>query len=128
MPAKKTSAPKPAPQAVVAVPWQILLPLNWRDALTRGKLAATLAVATGSEISPADDRLCAWLAKEGVARKEILSLNLDGARVPAFLGAIAEHPRLAAGANEHVELRAMLLGSHPMKRERPEAAQHVRLI
>jgi superfamily II DNA or RNA helicase len=54
-------------------------------------------VATGSEISPADDRVGAWLAKEGVARKEILSLSLDGARVPAFLEAIAEHPRLAAG-------------------------------
>ncbi|MEI6819543.1 MAG: hypothetical protein WCL19_08065, partial [Verrucomicrobiota bacterium] len=90
------SATRPVP-APAAVPWQILLPLNWREALQRGKFAATLAVATGSEISPADDRVGAWLAKEGVARKEILSLSLDGARVPAFLEAIAEHPRLAAG-------------------------------
>ncbi len=103
----QAAAPKPVPQAVVAVPWQILLPLNWRDALTRGKLAATLAAATGSEISPADDRLSAWLAKEGVARKEILSLNLDGSRVPAFLEAIAEHPRLAVGKDRLlIEIRS----------------------
>ena len=85
------------PQPVTAVPWQVLLPLNWRDALKRGKFAATLALASGSEISPADDRLSAWLAKEGVSKKEILSLSLDGPRVPAFLESIAEHPRLAAG-------------------------------
>ena len=96
------SAPKPVaqkaiPQPVVAVPWQVLLPLNWRDALQRGKFAATLAVSSGSEISPADDRLNAWLAREGVAKKEILSLSLDGPRVPSFLESIAEHPRLAAG-------------------------------
>ena len=97
----------PKPVAVVAIAWQILLPLNWRDALARGKFAATLAVATGAEISPADDRLGAWLAKEGVARKEILSLNLDGARVSAFLGAIAEHPRLAVGKDRLlIEIRA----------------------
>ena len=98
----QTAAPKLVPQTVVAVPWQILLPLNWRDALKRGKFAATLAVASGSEISPADDRLSAWLAREGVARKEILSLNLDGPRVPAFLESIAEHPRLAAGKDRLV--------------------------
>ncbi len=93
----RTTPEKTAFQAVAAVPWQVLLPLNWRDALQRGKFAATLAVASGSEISPADDRLNAWLAKEGVAKKEILSLSLDGPRVPAFLESIAEHPRLAAG-------------------------------
>lgn len=92
-----TPTPAPQPSPAVSVPWQVLLPLNWRDALTRGKLAATLAVASGSEISPADDRLNFWLAKEGVVKKEILSLNLDGGRVPAFLESIADHPRLAAG-------------------------------
>ncbi len=101
------AAPKPAPQASVAVPWQVLLPLNWREALTRGKLAATLAVAMGNEIAPADDRLSGWLAKEGVASKEILSLNLDGSRVPGFLEAIAEHPRLAVGKDRLlIEIRA----------------------
>lgn len=92
---------------VVTVPWQILLPLNWREAMTRGKFAATLAVATGEEISPADDRLSAWLAKEGVANKPILSLNLDGPRVPAFLESMADHPRLAAGKDRlTIEIRS----------------------
>ena len=81
----------------VVAPWQILLPLNWRDALKRGKLAATLALSPDEEISPADDRLSAWLAKEKVAQKSILSLSLDGPRVPAFLESVADHPRLAAG-------------------------------
>jgi superfamily II DNA or RNA helicase len=100
-------APKKVIQASVSVPaavapakalaWQILLPLNWRDALKRGKLAATLATSSDDEISPADDRLSAWLSKERVAPKSILSLNLDGVRVPAFLEAVADHPRLAAG-------------------------------
>jgi hypothetical protein len=89
--------PSPAPPPSAPVPWQILLPLNWRDALSRGKFAATLARATGDEISPADDRLNAWLNRENVAPKEILSLNLDGQRVSSFLEALADHPRLAAG-------------------------------
>ncbi|MEO5913554.1 MAG: DEAD/DEAH box helicase [Luteolibacter sp.] len=93
----QTAVQKAAPSPVVAVPWQILLPLNWREALSRGKFAATLAIAKGEEISPADDRLNAWLAKEGVVKKEILSMSLDGPRVPAFLESIADHPRLAAG-------------------------------
>ncbi|GAA5119069.1 DEAD/DEAH box helicase family protein [Luteolibacter yonseiensis] len=95
---QKSAASPPA----ASVPWQILLPLNWREALARGKFAATLATAAGEEISPADDRLNAWLGKEGVAQKPILSLNLDGPRVPAFLESIAEHPRLAAGKDRLV--------------------------
>ena len=88
---------KAAVVASVSAAWQILLPLNWRDALKRGKFAATLALSPDEEISPADDRLSAWLAKEKVAQKSILSLSLDGARVPAFLESVADHPRLAAG-------------------------------
>ena len=105
--AVQTSVAKAAPQALVAIPWQVLLPLNWRDALQRGKFAATMAVASGSEVSPADDRLSGWLAKEGVVSKEILSLSLDGLRVPTFLEAIAEHPRLAAGKDRLlIQIRA----------------------
>jgi superfamily II DNA or RNA helicase len=91
----KSTPQTPTPAA--SVPWQILLPLNWRDALSRGKLAATLAISTGDDISPADDRLNTWLARERVAVKEILSVNLDSTRVSSFLEAIADHPRLAAG-------------------------------
>jgi len=88
---------KPALPLRASVPWQILLPLNWREALLRGKCAATLAISADREISPADDRLNAWFAREGVAAKEILNLNLDGGRAAGFLEAIADHPRLAAG-------------------------------
>ncbi len=89
------------------VPWQILLPLNWRDALARGRFAATLATAKDEEIAPADDRLCAWLAREGVVRKDILSLSLDGPRVSSFLEAVADHPRLVVGKDRLlIDIRA----------------------
>jgi superfamily II DNA or RNA helicase len=97
-PAADRLSPDPAP--TVATAWQILLPLNWRDALSRGKLAATLARASGDEISPADDRLNAWLGRENVTPKEILSLHLDGQRVSSFLEALSDHPRLAAGKDQ----------------------------
>lgn len=101
----RTAAPPPA--AAKPAAWQILLPLNWRDALKRGKFAATLAQAGDEEISPADDRLGAWLAKERVAPKSILSLSLDGTRVPEFLEAVADHPRLAAGKDRLlIEIRS----------------------
>ena len=106
-----------AVQSVATEPWQILLPLNWREALSRGKLAVTLAASEGAELSLADERLSGWLAREGVARKSILSLNLNGPRVSAFLEAIAEHPRLAAGKDRLlIQIRAgerlQLLQSH----------------
>ena len=111
-----------ASQPVTSTPWQILLPLNWRDALSRGKLTATLAVSNGDTISPADDRLNAWLARETVARAScppppgitrsapekaagrmpapLISLNLDGNRVSTFLEAIADHPRLTVAKEQ----------------------------
>ncbi|MES2476161.1 MAG: SNF2-related protein [Verrucomicrobiota bacterium] len=93
-PSRTVATPLP-PTASVA--WQILLPLNWRDALTRSRFAATLATAKDEEIAPADDKLCAWLAREGVVRKDIISLSLDGPRVSSFLEAVADHPRLVVG-------------------------------
>ncbi len=93
------TAVKPS-QPITSAPWQILLPLNWRDALSRGKLTATLAVSSGDTISPADDRLNAWLAHENAAKKDILSLNLDGNRVSSFLEAIADHPRLTVAKEQ----------------------------
>ena len=106
-PKVQSSKPAPAPLPQKPAAWQILLPLNWRDALTRGKFAATLALTTDEEISPADDRLSAWLAKENVAPKSILSLSLDGPRVPTFLECVADHPRLAAGKERlSIQIRA----------------------
>jgi superfamily II DNA or RNA helicase len=97
----------PASAAVTNTAWQVLLTLNWRDALKRGKLAATLATAASEEISPADERLSAWLTKERVAHKGIISLNIDGSRTSAFLEAVAEHPRLAVGKDRLlIEIRS----------------------
>ena len=121
-PAAEAVVSQPASPGVTSIPWQILLPLNWRDALARGKFAVTLATSAAREISPADDRLNAWLACERVASKEILSLNLAGSRVATFLEAVADHPRLSAGkdrflitirAGERFRLDdATLLGDH----------------
>ena len=118
--------PKNIQVQAAAVPWQILLPLNWRETLTRGKFAATLAIATGDEISPADDRLSAWLAREGVANKPILSLNFDGLRVPSFLESIADHPRLAAGKDRlSIQIRS---GKRLQIVEAEHCIDHIRLV
>jgi superfamily II DNA or RNA helicase len=97
-PAKSTTPA--APLAVATVAWQILLPLNWRDALSRSKLAATLAIRAKEQPAPADDRLNAWLARERVAPKEILSIHLDATRISSFLEAIADHPRLGVAKEQ----------------------------
>ena len=97
----RTAAPAPAPVAPPKpLAWQILLPLNWRDALLRGKLAATLATSPDDPVTPADERLTAWLATLGVAPKPVLPLNLDGPRVAGFLESVSDHPRLAAGREQ----------------------------
>jgi hypothetical protein len=98
------SKPTPAPAAPAA--WQILLPLNWREALKNGRFAATLAISN-AEISAADERLSAWLSHQGVVRKEILSISLNGPQISSFLETLAEHPRLAAGKDRlSIEIRS----------------------
>lgn len=87
------SSPKPA---AAPVSWKIQLPANWRDALQRGRLSASLSTAE-TEISPADERLSTWLSREGVSQRNSLSINLDGAKVASFLETIADHPALVAG-------------------------------
>lgn len=105
-PAAPATAPQPqsqkpsSPVAVANLAWQILLPLNWRDAFLRAKMAATLASRPQEEPAPADDRLNAWLAREKVSTKEILSIHLDSDRIPGFLEAIADHPRIGVGKDQ----------------------------
>jgi superfamily II DNA or RNA helicase len=77
----------------------VLLPPNWRDALFRGKLAATLDLSEDAEVSPADLRLAEWLATERVAEKGSLNLHLDGGRASSFLEALVGHPAVLAGKN-----------------------------
>jgi superfamily II DNA or RNA helicase len=96
-----------APALQKPAAWQILLPLNWRDALKRGKLAATVALLPTEEMSPADERLSAWFAREGVAQKPILNLSIDGERVSSLLEAVADHPRLTVGKDKLlIEIRS----------------------
>ena len=102
-PAQKTTA-SPA-QKTVAVPAQkvsvrareIFMPPNWREAWKRGKLAATVTLVHQAEVTPADHGLATWLASEGVADKESLTLHLDGQRGSAFLVSLAGHPRVVTG-------------------------------
>jgi superfamily II DNA or RNA helicase len=97
----EVSVSTPSPPVPASLPWRILLPLNWREALARGHCAATLELAPDGEIFPADDRLNAWLAGQGVVAKAILTLNPTAGRVSSFLDAIADHPRIAAGKDRH---------------------------
>ncbi len=99
----RSAAPAPTPAREApsgALAWQILLPPNWREALLRGKLSATLAISREAPVSPADERLGAWLGSLGVAPKPVLPLNLDGPRVAGFLEAVSDHPQLAAGRDQ----------------------------
>lgn len=102
--APASSAPKPAP--AVALSWKIQFPSNWRDALQRGRLSASISAAeTG--ISPADERLSAWLAREGISGRNSLSINLDGENVSSFLETIADHPAVVSGKDRAaVSIRA----------------------
>jgi superfamily II DNA or RNA helicase len=91
---------------VVPRPWRIALPENWRQALSRGRLAATLTEEAGGEVDPADERLCRWIAREAGAAKPQMVLSLEGDRLESFLQAVNEHPRVVAGAKrESVEIR-----------------------
>ena len=76
---------------------EILLPPNWRESLSRGKLAATVSICRQAEVNAADLRLAEWLAGERVVEKQALHLHLDGGRAAAFLDAIAGHPRVMTG-------------------------------
>ncbi|MCX6875240.1 MAG: DEAD/DEAH box helicase [Verrucomicrobia bacterium] len=93
--------PEPQPghaQACAAPPpqaWDIHFPPNWREALARGKLAATLS--RGIEPTPADHALTSWLAVVGGAERSPLHLQLAGATLAAFLDAGSGHPRITHG-------------------------------
>ena len=93
------SSPPPLPMPS-ASPWRVFLPPNWRDALPRRQLAATLEFSRSDEISPADERLNAWLDREQVAAKSPQHLNLTSQRVASFLEAIVEHPRVTTGKDK----------------------------
>ena len=83
-------APPAAPTA-----YSVSLPLNWLEALKRGRLSLTLTA--GGEITPADERLVAWLASIGAKAVFPLQFALDDARCGSFLKSITQHPRVKVG-------------------------------
>ncbi len=94
-PSVATSAILPSQPASPA--HSMLLPSNWRDSLTCGKLTATLTICSDSEPHPADLKLANWLALQGAGTPATLNLHLDSHRIAGFLTAIAEHPRVTCG-------------------------------
>jgi superfamily II DNA or RNA helicase len=85
---------------------EIFLPPNWHDALSRGKLAATVAICPRQEPSAADSCLAVWLENEGAGDKASLHLHLDAVRAAAFLDAIAGHLSVSAG-KDRVPIRIL---------------------
>jgi len=118
-----------APQA-----WDILLAPNWRDALVRGRLAATLSHSAGSVA--ADPALSGWLAAAGGIAKSPLHLQLEGVALSGFLEALTGHPRISVGKDRGpLEIRAAgtlaireLTHQAPSLRLIPQHAAHPRVI
>ena len=77
----------------------ISLPPNWLQALSRGRLNATLGTVPITPPDPADLLLSEWLADQGVKAAFPMHLQLDGARAESFLLCIAGHPRVSALPN-----------------------------
>ncbi|MEI7956169.1 MAG: DEAD/DEAH box helicase [Verrucomicrobiota bacterium] len=99
-PPPSRAVPSPVPLA-----WDVLLAPNWRDALLRGRLAATLCLSAAP--MPADPALSAWLAAAGGSAKSPLHLQLDGVALAGFLEALTGHPRIFVGKDRHpLEIRA----------------------
>ena len=88
-PAKKSPPP--------AIAFDLILPPNWLESITRGKLAVTLSVHQTTEISPEDQRLTDYLFKQSMALKQTLNVHLDGERLADFLESLVDHPRVWVG-------------------------------
>lgn len=94
---KTPDEPKAVAAQKSACAWDLVLPVNWRDALQRGKLSVLVRESKADEISAADEKLGLWLESQRVARSPEMHLHLDGKRVDDFLSAIIDHPRLRSG-------------------------------
>lgn len=101
-PAAPQVAAAPVPKKAIA--YQISFPVNWMDALRKGRLSATLAEA--KEIIPADIRISEWLAAAGQAIGFPMHLHLDAERIPAFLRCLMDHPRVVVPkSSQSLEIR-----------------------
>ena len=90
-------AEKPVKSLPPVMAWEVLFPPNWQTALGHGVLSASLRQSADAERCPEDDRISAWLGREGVAVKSPLNLQLDGARASGFLDVLSGHPRVVVG-------------------------------
>lgn len=88
---------EPKAAAAQKAAWDLVLPGNWRDALSRGKLSVLVRESKDGEISAADEKLGLWLESQKVTRNAEMHLHLDGRRVDDFLSAIIDHPRVRSG-------------------------------
>jgi len=92
-------------QVLQKTAWDLMLPGNWRDALSRGKLSVLLRESKADEISAADEKLGQWLESQKVARNAELHLHLVGGQVDGFLSAIIDHPRVrSANSPESLQI------------------------
>jgi len=77
---------------------EVLLPPNWPEALSRGRLTVTVRPAKQAVPDEADVALLGWLAGQGLkAIQGPLPLALDAARLPGFLAGLIGHSRIFAG-------------------------------
>ncbi len=83
---------------------ELHLPSNWRESLKRGKLTlkATISRRASEEVS--DIKLHDWFSREGVEEKPQVHLQLDEARLGAFLDAIMGHPAVFTGDGIKLEI------------------------
>ncbi|HEY8961501.1 MAG TPA: DEAD/DEAH box helicase, partial [Luteolibacter sp.] len=77
---------------------EVVLPPNWSDALSRGRLTVTVRPAKQAVPDDADVALLEWLAGQGLkAIQGPLPLALDAVRLPGFLAGLIGHSRVSAG-------------------------------
>jgi superfamily II DNA or RNA helicase len=90
-PLQTSSEPRRLPLIVNSTAWHIHLPPPWRRMLGQGKLAAKIATSIEAP-DAADEPLTAWL--NGIGAPQGGMLQLDGERLPTFLSAAVDHPRV----------------------------------
>jgi superfamily II DNA or RNA helicase len=96
-PVDSPAAP-PVATAATEQAFAISLPVNWKEALLRGKFSATLSEAKG--ITEADRKLSAWLAGYSQPLKFPLPVHPGAGQVGAFLRTLSGHPRVKVGKTD----------------------------
>ncbi|MFT4176494.1 MAG: DEAD/DEAH box helicase [Luteolibacter sp.] len=115
--------PKVERKADPAVALEVLFPPNWRESLTRGKLAVTLNRVPENEGERS--ALQTWLERQGVDLKPTFHLHLDGERLSGFLEALIDAPRVWIG-KERVALTISSGARIPLKTA-SRAGEEIRL-